>query len=1084
MMHRLLSRQLRRHLGIHDDHELKQVLTELACGASATPAAARLIAGLTDFLTHVNLAYEQGDRDLDLARRSLEISSRELTQVNDKLREEATLRERILDVLRSTANNLLAPLDRHIDDSEGLQTLPRHLDALTSDLLATRRELEHTLKDLGNRQFAVDQHAIVSMTDAQGRITYANSLFSQISGYSAAELIGQDHRIIRSGVHDAAFFEAMWRTIASGNIWHGQICNRTRSGDLYWVAATIVPILDASGLPCQYIAIRTDITAQKQLKERLRQEQRFLQSVMDTVGEGLYAIDDQGRCTFANREAERLLGWRREEMDGRNMHDLIHYQNCCHEPVPQAECGIFRSIRNGHPHQSENDYFTRKDGSIFPVALVASPLLEDGKVVGSVVAFSDITERKRVEAEMRHARDAAERANRSKSDFLATMSHEIRTPMNGIIGMTDLALDTELTREQREYLGLVKSSADSLLDIINDILDFSKIEAGCVELEHIPFYLADLVATALGPLGIRARQKDIELICAIDPRIPATLTGDPGRLRQILVNLVGNAIKFSSHGDIEIRVQCLQLDGPRVRLGFSVRDQGIGIPAEKLKTIFDPFTQADTSTTRRFGGTGLGLAICARLVRAMGGEIHVDSTPGQGSIFHFSLDCTTDPVQAVGHDASAAALAGLAVLVVDDNAANRQILVDQLTDWRLQVEAVGDGAAALDAVSSAQAVGNPFDLILLDARMPDIDGFEVAERMRAVCSNPPCVIMMITTGGSIGDAERCAMLGLDHYLTKPLRSDALLHVLLEIVEAPEIGGRPTPSPPAAPTSTPTSTPTAASTASPAPDPARPAAQAGRVASSASSATQPAPLHILLAEDNAINQHLALTLLKKSGHRVELAVDGKQALAMFKRHDFDLVLMDVQMPEMDGLEATRLIRIHERGTSGSRHTRIVAMTANAMSGDREACLAAGMDDYIAKPLKPGELNAKLRSADTSQAPAAVPAVADFDYVQALQGGDRLMIEVMGKSFCRHRPQQLAKLRDAAARGDRRALLDGASALKNVFGCLCAEPAQNRARELERLAAQENYAGVPACLAHLSEEIAKLEAALRVLIGLPT
>jgi len=1070
MTHRLLSRQLRRHLGIQDADQLSDALAELARACSDAPRAKQLIEGLVEFLPRVDAAYEQSDRDLELARRSLEISSRELTQVNDRLREEGLLRDRALELLRNTANGLLGRLHRHIEPNEGLQTLPQHLDALTSDLLATRQALDKTLSDLSNRQFAVDQHAIVSMTDAQGRITYANDLFCQITGYSQEELIGQDHRIVNSGIHEAAFFQDMWQTIQAGSVWHGQICNRSRSGELHWLAATIVPILDGAGKPYEYVAIRTDITAQKQLKDHLRQERRFLQSVMDTVGEGLYSIDAQGRCTYVNREAERLLGWRREEMDGRNMHDLIHYQNYTHDPVSQAECHIFQSIRDGHVHQSEDDYFTRKDGTIFPVALIASPLLEDGKAIGSVVAFSDITERKRVENEMRLAKEAAEQANRAKSDFLATMSHEIRTPMNGIIGMTDLALDTELSREQREYLGLVKNSADSLLDIINDILDFSKIEAGRVELEHIPYCLSDLVATALGPLGIRARQKNIELICVLDPAIPPSLLGDPGRLRQILVNLVGNSIKFSQHGDIEIRAEVAHRDADQLQLHFSVRDQGIGIAAEKQKNIFDPFTQADTSTTRRFGGTGLGLAICARLVRAMGGTISVDSTLGSGSTFHFTLNCGVDLSQTAAPSTQAATvLAGVPILVVDDNIANRSMLVDQLTLWGMQVESASDGASALSALASARDRGTPLRCVLLDASMPELDGFEVAERMRAANLDQTEIVMMIAVGGNIGDAERCAMLGLDHYLSKPLRTDALLHMMLQLNARQH-------------------------DVKPVPQKQVPLSAAPPVSDSPQCA-----LDVLLAEDNAVNQHLALTLLQKHGHRVKLAVDGKQAVAMFDRHHFDVILMDVQMPEIDGLEATRLIRARELAAGDGRHTRIVAMTANAMSGDREACLAAGMDDYVAKPLKPGELNNKLRAAASATMPPSPPgpsagaarpdltpppgATGTFDYLAALRYGDKLMIEVMGKSFCRHRPQQIANLRDAAAQGDRKNLLDGAITLKNLLGHFRAAPAQSLTRELELLAAQGDFSQVPACLARLSTEITKLEAALMEFIGVP-
>jgi PAS domain S-box-containing protein len=1049
MTNRLLSQQLRHHLGINSQQELAAwlgELIELAGEPHATPRTRTAAAGLAEFFTQVEASYEQAEHDRVQARRGLELGSSELTGAHPKLRAEAALREGTLESLRETTNRLLAPLGRRLDEHEDLQALSGHLDELTDELLITRRELEQTLKELGNRQFALDQHAIVSITDPAGRITYANQRFCDISGYSREELLGRDHRLINSGYHDAAFFCTLWQTIQSGQMWHGQLCDRARDGALFWVEASIVPICDEAGQVLQYVAIRTDITAHKRLKENLRREQRFLQSVMDTLGEGLYTIDAQGLCTFVNRKAETMLGWSRAELEGRNMHDLIHYQKADGAPLHKEQCAILSCIRDGRACQSDADFFTRRDGTLFAVSLVASPLLENDRPVGSVVAFQDITERKRFEAEILRAKESAEQANRAKGDFLATVSHEIRTPMNGIIGMTDLALDTDLSREQREYLVMVKNSADSLLDIINDILDFSKIEAGHIELECIAFRAHELIATALRPLGVRAQQKGLELVYEAQPEIPETLLGDPGRLRQILVNLVGNAIKFSRTGDIRIHVGVVQLDAAQVVLRFSVRDRGIGIAPQQQQTIFAPFTQADTSTTRRFGGTGLGLAICARLVEAMGGEIGVDSAPGRGSTFHFTVRLG---IGASDHREPLllAGLAGARVLVVDDHAANRHLLVNYLLKWGLQPHALEDGAAALAALDEAHAAGKPFRVILLDAMMPGIDGFEVARRIKARAAESSTIIMMLTSGGQRGDAQRCRELGLAAYLSKPIRAEELQAAVLSAAGARASGA-----------SVPLIT--------------------RHSLAQAHGAAAPVPLRILLAEDNPVNQRLALTLLQKRGHTVQLAGNGREAVAYFDAGAFDLILMDMQMPVLDGLEATRQIRELENLRGG--HVRIVAMTANAMSGDKDACLEAGMDDYLAKPLKVDALLAILHAPpgaarDAHAAPNSAAAL-PFDYLGALAQGDRLMIEVMARPFRNDRLLQLGALRHAVQAEDRKTLLGCAHALKVVLGHFRATPAQALARKLELLAAQGDFGQAMSCVEALAVALEQLEQAL--------
>lgn len=903
-MHRLLVRQLRRSLGGATEEETLALIKELdrVDPDQIPPSLRGLVAALPDMFQRIGETYDQHDRDLTLRNRSLELSSTELTRANAKLREEAAGQKRAMDSLRRTANEILASMSRDElpDGDVGLEGLSDLMASLVGDHGAMQREL-------AQQKFALDQHAIVSITDANGLILYANKKFCEISEYSTEELIGQNHRLVNSGIHSPDMFDVMWKTITSGQVWHGEICNRKKNGGQYWVSATIVPIVDEQGMPRQYIGIRTDITERKAMEEALRESEQRLQIALEAGEIGLWTWNTQTDKAVFSPQWMTMLGY--------ETHDLPHCGDTWRRLLhPEDTSAVQRALEahfSGRAAAYEVEFRLQHKNGGWRWILAAGRLIDldsEGRPLRMAGIHKDITDRKVVEDLLVEAVEKAESASRAKSDFLATMSHEIRTPMNGIIGMTSLLMDTPLNDEQSHFAVTVRNSAEALLGIINDILDFSKLEAGRLEFEETSFEIRPLVEGVVDLLSPRIRGRSIDLSYLVPNEARGVFRGDPGRLRQVLLNLAGNALKFTQRGGVSVIVSLLAGEGAEPILRVKVIDTGIGIPESARPRIFGTFSQADSSIGRRYGGSGLGLAISKRIVDAMGGKIGFETEEGKGSTFWFEVPLLRSDEEPF-EDICENPLLDARILVVDDNPINREIFQYQLEGWGARVITVESAALGLMEVRAAQAKEMPFDLVILDHLMPGMSGLDLAAVLRSDPASSAMPLVMASSADIASLKPAVQALNINHLLSKPVRQSALLDVLMLVL------GRGT----------------------------RPKRIADIAEKSPVSAM---PLRILVAEDNAVNQQVAVGLLTKLGHRADVADDGSEAVDLVMKGDYDLVLMDMQMPNVDGLAATALIRALPGQQS---KVAIIAMTANAMAGDRDLCLSGGMDDYISKPV---------------------------------------------------------------------------------------------------------------------------------------
>jgi PAS domain S-box-containing protein len=771
-------------------------------------------------------------------------------------------------------------------------------------------------------------HGIVT-TDDKGAIISFNPEVERLFGYKSSEVLGKNIKLLMPEPYSSEHDQYLKNYIDTGE---GKIIGIGREVVGLRKDGSIFPLdLGISemylGETRMFTGIVRDITERKEIEKRLDSANRKVQLILDSAGEGIFGLDLEGKVTFANPAAEKMLGYSVKELIGQSQHSLIHHSHADGTIYPQEESHIYATFMTGKVQHEVNEVFWRKDGASFPVEYVSTPIHEAGKIVGAVVTCKDITERKKSDNEIILAKEKAEKAeekanlaNLAKSEFLANMSHEIRTPMNSIIGMGDLLSETQLTAEQEQLVNVFRGAGENLLLLIDDILDLSKIEAGQIELEKIEFDPRQLLEKIIEILDLRAQEKGVELNFHVSPDVPKCLLGDSHRLRQVLFNLVGNAIKFTDQGEVLVHLKRNRETDEAGGLFFSVSDTGIGSPSQSLDNIFTSFSQADSSITRKYGGTGLGLAITQNLVEIMQGKIWVESEVGKGS--KFFLTVRFDEQVSYGQEQLLIPekLKKVKALLVEHRPSVRSMIKDHLLDWGLWVDDVDSGNMAFETLRQSQNHGELYELLLINSRLPGVGGFRLIEKVKAELNIHLPTLVMMPTDTRKGDLEHCDKMGVVSYMTKFIRPEELLEKIMDTLDKKKSIAKNVEK---------ETTPTES------------------ISGSADA------LKILLVEDSEDNRLLIQLYLRKSPHEVDTAENGEDALQKFDPNYYDLVLMDMQMPVMDGYTATQMIREMEK-INDLQETPIIALTAHALKGDREKCLGAGCTDYVAKPIKKDKL----------------------------------------------------------------------------------------------------------------------------------
>jgi PAS domain S-box-containing protein len=1022
-----------------------------------------------------------------------------------------SIRELTQSSIEITAGNLDTEINVASNDELGVlaQSFSTMRDSIRQAHDVLEQRVEERTAELKKLSTAIEQGpASAVITDPAGTIEYVNSRFCQVTGYTVEDAVGRNPRFLKSGKTPPEVYRELWDTLGSGGEWRGEFLNKKKNGEEFWESVSISPIKNDAGETTHFVAVKEDVTEQKKIRKSLRASEEKSRLLLQSVGEGIFGVDLDGKVVFINPAANRMLGYGPAELIGHEIHRKIHHSHADGSMYPKNECPMYLTRADGTDHHIADEVLWRKDGSSFPVEYTSMPIKKDDRIVGAVVTFMDITIRKKAEEEAEHAailirekeaqlstavnsmvggifmidknlnfqltneqfhelydfpqelgkkempfinflrmrarrgdygpgdpekllakrlemyqdpnqtkqinlyedkvpgnrttevyraptadggfvfvineitarkkaedelriaKETAVEATKAKSDFLANMSHEIRTPMNAVIGMAHLALKTDLSAKQYDYLKKIDNSAKALLGIINDILDFSKIEAGKLDMESVDFQLEDILGNISTLVGIKTQEKGLELLFKTDPSVPRALVGDPLRLGQILINLSNNAVKFTDTGEIVVLTEFVKKDKAQVTLKFSIQDTGVGMTSKQAAKLFQPFMQADSSTTRKYGGTGLGLTICKRLAEMMGGEIWVESVQGRGSTFSFTANFGLGKEKAQKQYKPASELRGMKVLVVDDNATSRDILQEMLESFTFEVTVAASGPEGITELESAQKE-KPFELVVMDWKMPDMDGIEVSRRIKDHdgLSKIPAIVL-VTAYGREEVMQQAEEVGLEGFLLKPVNPSMLFDTVIQAFGE--------------------AVPETSQTVQ-------------RHAQEAEALEHIRGAKVLLVEDNEINQQVASEILAGAGLKVTLANDGREAVNAVKENEYDAVLMDVQMPVMDGYTATRKIRELELKAQSSKQEEekvkaqssklkgreseelsasslqpsarakrvpIIAMTAHAMAGDEQKSLEAGMDDHVTKPIDPDQLFAALQKWITPAAERAV------------------------------------------------------------------------------------------------------------------